>query len=207
MQESHQRLFAAGEMRYARNIEHQAVGAIEGGKRGEARAPVAQTLEKPRLFRRIRLDRDEGGMARARVRQRQSGRQAEPRGVGVDADEPLGVLDPGDRRERRALVNGLSRRARSVARRGSQRERNRRVVKVLSSLRHSSLTVRPDPPEAALLSAAVARAAEARLDEPRPAGEAAWQIAPRRRRDFRALGAAAISKRVSAALESLSAWP
>ena len=103
----HQRLFAAEEMRHARNVEHQAVGAIEGGERGEARAPVAQALEKPRLFRRVRLDRDEGGMARARVRQRQAGRQAEPRGVRVDADEPLGVLDPGDRRERRALVNGL----------------------------------------------------------------------------------------------------
>ncbi len=94
-------------MRHAGNVEHQAVGAIERGKRGEARAPVAQTLEKPRLFRRVRLDRDEGGMARARVRQREAGRQAEPRGVRVDADEPLGVLDPGDRRERRAFVNGL----------------------------------------------------------------------------------------------------
>ncbi len=45
-------------------------------------------------------------MAGARVRQREAGRQAEFCGVGVDADEPLGILDPGDRRERRRPVNG-----------------------------------------------------------------------------------------------------
>ncbi len=46
-------------------------------------------------------------MTRARVRQREAGRQAEPRGVLIDADEPLGVGDLGDRRERRRPVNGL----------------------------------------------------------------------------------------------------
>ncbi len=41
-------------------------------------------------------------MARARVGERQADGQAEPRRGGVDADEALGVVDPGDRRERRA---------------------------------------------------------------------------------------------------------
>ena len=138
-----QRRFAAEQMRHARNIEHQAVGAIERGERGEARAPVAETLEKPRLFRRVRLDRDEGGMARARVRQREAGRQAELCGVGVDADEPLGVLDPGDRRERRRPVNGLAAAGRGPSPDAAAREREiAGSSKVLSSLRHSSLTAR-----------------------------------------------------------------
>ena len=124
-----ERRFAAEKMRDAGNVEHQPVAPIERGERRKAGAPVAEALQKPRLFRRLRLDRDEGGKARARVGKRKAGGQAQPRGFGVDADEPLRVVDLGDGRERRGFINAVSRRARSVARRGSQRERNRRVVK------------------------------------------------------------------------------
>ena len=84
-----QRRFAAEKMRDAGDVEHEPVGAIERGERRIARAPVAETLEQPRLFRRLRLDGDEGGMARARIGERKAGGQAKLRGGGVDADEPL----------------------------------------------------------------------------------------------------------------------
>ena len=44
-------------------------------------------------------------MTRARVGKRQASGQSEPRGLGVDANQALGVVDLGDGRERRALVN------------------------------------------------------------------------------------------------------
>ena len=71
--------------------------AIERGERGEAGAPVAQALEKPRLFRWLSLDRDERRKAGARVGERKAQAQAEPRGLSVDADEPLRIVDFGDR--------------------------------------------------------------------------------------------------------------
>ncbi len=94
-------------MRDAGNVEHQPVGAIERGERSEARAPVAEALEQPRLFHRLRLDRDEVRVTRARVGEGQANGQSEPRGLGVDANQPLGVVDLGDGRERRALVNAI----------------------------------------------------------------------------------------------------
>ena len=42
------------------------------------------------------------GMTRARVGKRQADGQSEPRGLGVDANQALGVVDLGDGRERRA---------------------------------------------------------------------------------------------------------
>ena len=65
-----QRLVAAEQMGDARNVEHEPVGAVERGERGESRAPVAQALEKPRLFRRRGLERQrarESGRARRRA--------------------------------------------------------------------------------------------------------------------------------------------
>ena len=74
-------------------------------------------------------------MARARVGERQARREAEPRGGRVDADEALRVFDLGDERRGAAKLasspSPRSFRARSVARRGSHRERKRRFVKSL----------------------------------------------------------------------------
>ena len=116
-------------------------------------------------------------MAGARVRQREAGRQAEFCGVGVDADQPLGILDPGDRHERRRPVSGLAPPG-AVRRQTRQPERrNRRVVK-------SPLLASPFEPDRAAhvdrLGRPLARQGQARLDQPRRAGEGAGQIAPRR---------------------------
>src|SRR5208337_4698910 len=46
-------------------------------------------------------------MARARIRKRKADRQAEPRGLSVDANEPLRVIDLGYGRERRVPVNAM----------------------------------------------------------------------------------------------------
>ena len=124
-----ERRLAVEEMRDAGNVEHQPVGAIERGERRKAGAPVAEPLQEPRLFRGRRLDGDEGGKARARIGEREAAAQAQPRGFGVDADEPLRVVDLATAASGAALSTRLRRRARSVARRGSQRERNRRIVK------------------------------------------------------------------------------
>ena len=91
----------------AGNVEHQPVASVERGERGEARAPVAETLKQPRFFRRRRLDRDEVRVTRARVGEGQANGQSEPRGLGVDANQALGVVGLGDGRERRALVNAI----------------------------------------------------------------------------------------------------
>ena len=78
-------------------------------------------------------------MARARVGEREADGQAEPRRGGVDADEPLGVVDPGDRRERRAWVNGARDAARGRSPDAAARAREiAGSSKVLSSFRHSS---------------------------------------------------------------------
>ena len=123
-----QRRFALEQMGDAGNVEHQPVAPIERGERGIAGAPIAEARQKPRLFRRLSLDHDESRKAGARVGQRKAQAQAEPRGLSVDADQPLRIVDLGDRDKRRRSINAPSRRARSVARRGSQRERNRLVV-------------------------------------------------------------------------------
>ena len=75
---------AAEEVRDAGQIEREPVPPVQSGERGIARAPVAKPLEEPRLRRGRRLDRDEGGMARARIRQRKAGGQAQLRSGGVD---------------------------------------------------------------------------------------------------------------------------
>ena len=46
-------------------------------------------------------------MTRARIGERHAQGQSEPRGLGVDANQALGVVDLGDSRERRAPVNAL----------------------------------------------------------------------------------------------------
>ena len=100
-----QRRFALEQMGDAGNVEHQPVAPIERGERGKAGAPIAEALEQPRLFRRLSLDRDESRKAGARVGERKAYAQAEPRGLSVDADEPLRIVDPSDRDKRRRLVN------------------------------------------------------------------------------------------------------
>ena len=100
-----ERRLAAEEMRNTGNVEHQPVAPIERGERGKAGAPVAEALKKPRLFHRRRLDRDEIRVTRARVGERKADGQSEPRGLDVDADEPLSIVDLGDGRERRRFVN------------------------------------------------------------------------------------------------------
>ena len=89
----------------AGNVEHQPVGPVERGERGEAGAPIAEALDEPRLFLRLSLDRDESRKAGARVRERKANAQAEPRGLSVDGDQPLRIVDLGDRNKRRRLVN------------------------------------------------------------------------------------------------------
>ena len=89
----------------AGNVEHQPVAAIERGKRGVAGAPIAKARQKLRLFRRLSLDHDESRKAGARVGERKTEAQAEPRGVSVDADQPLRIVDLGDRRQRRRPIN------------------------------------------------------------------------------------------------------
>ena len=79
-----ERRLAAEEVGDAGQVEREPVAPVQSGERGIARAPVAEPLEEPRLLRRRRLDRDEGGMARARIRQRKAGGQAKLRGGGVD---------------------------------------------------------------------------------------------------------------------------
>jgi len=89
----------------AGNVEHQPVGAIERGKRGVAGAPIAEARQKLRLFKRLGLGDDESGKAGARVGERKAQVQAEPRRRAVDADQPLRIVDLGDRDKRRRLVN------------------------------------------------------------------------------------------------------
>ena len=100
-----QRRFPLEEMRDAGNVEHEPVSPIEGGERGVAGAPVAEPRQKLGLGDRLGLDDDERGKARPRVGERKARSQAEPRGLGVEADEPLRIVDFGDRDKRRALVN------------------------------------------------------------------------------------------------------
>jgi hypothetical protein len=89
----------------AGNVEHQPVVSIEGGERGIAGAPIAEARQKARLFKRLSLDYDESGKARACVRERKAKAQAQPCRLGVDANQPLRIVDLGDRRQRRALIN------------------------------------------------------------------------------------------------------
>ena len=89
----------------AGNVEHQPVGAIERGERGVTGAPIAEARQKLRLFRGLSFDHDESRKAGARVGKRKAQAQAEPCGLRVDADEPLRIVDFGDRDERRRLVN------------------------------------------------------------------------------------------------------
>ena len=89
----------------AGNVKHQPVVSIEGGERGITGAPIAEARQKARLFRRLGLDHDDSRKAGARVGQRKAQAQAEPRGLSVDADQPLRIVDFGDRDERRRLVN------------------------------------------------------------------------------------------------------
>ena len=103
--------------------------AIERDERGEARAPVGEALEQPRLFLRRRPRPRRGRMARARVGERQAGpgRAARPRRRrrrGARAFLTVATTASGAR-----WSTPCARRARSVASRGSHRERNRRIVK------------------------------------------------------------------------------
>ena len=100
-----QRRLALEQMGDAGNVEHQPVAPIEGGERSIAGAPIAEARQKLRLFRGLSFDHDESRKAGARVGQRKAQAQAEPRGLSVDADQPLRIVDFGDRDERRRLVN------------------------------------------------------------------------------------------------------
>ena len=169
-------------------------------------------------------------MAGARIRKREADSQAEPSRGGVDADETLGVIDPGDRRERGARVDPMES-PRAVRRQTRQPEREK------SSGRHNSLLVPPLEPHRArrVVQPAVAlwpRSLSAMLESRstgRPEGRpfltglstapaeraltsrAMQANGPGRSRPpaagLLALGAAAISKRVVAAVDSASAWP
>ena len=100
-----QRRFPFEQMGDAGNVEHQPVAPIEGGERGVAGAPIAEARQELRLFQRLSLDDDETRKARARVGERKADVQAEPRRRSVDADQPLRIVDLGDRDKRRRLVN------------------------------------------------------------------------------------------------------
>ena len=96
-----QRRLALEQMGDAGNVEHQPVAHIERGERRIAGAPIAEARQKLRLFRRLSLDHDESRKAGARVGKRKAQAQAEPRGLSVDADQPLRIVDLGDRGQRR----------------------------------------------------------------------------------------------------------
>jgi hypothetical protein len=102
-----QRRFALEQMSDAGNVEHQPVAPIKRGKRGIAGAPIAEARQKLRLFHRLSLDDDESRKAGARIGQRKAQAQAKPRGLSVHANQPLRIIDLGDRDERRALVNAV----------------------------------------------------------------------------------------------------
>ena len=124
-----QRRLAAEQMRDAGNVEHQPVAPIERGERGEARAPVAEALEEPRLFRRLGLDRDEAGeRARASASDRPTVSPSRAASASTQTSRSA-LLTLATAASGARLSTPLRRRARSVARRGSQRERNRRIVK------------------------------------------------------------------------------
>ena len=114
-------------------------------------------------------------MARAGVREREADGEAEPSRGGVDADEALGVVDPGDRRERPGRVNAVQT-PRAVRRQTRQPEREKSPgrQRIPSSYRHSSRTAR------------VGSSALSRLDQPRRAGEGPREIPAGGRRRFRA---------------------
>ena len=70
--------FAAEQMRAAADVEQDAVGRIDGNKRRVAQAPIGDGVEKTRIGGRILRHGDERGMHGARLRERQTGAQAEP---------------------------------------------------------------------------------------------------------------------------------
>ena len=115
---------SAEEMRDAGNVEHKPIGTIERRERGVARSPVAYPFEEQPFLGGRGLDDDEGRMAGARIRKREADSQAEPSRGGVDADEALGVIDPGDRRERGARVDPMET-PRAVRRQTRQPEREK----------------------------------------------------------------------------------
>ena len=100
-----QRRFAFEQMGDTGNVEYQPVAPIERRERSVAGAPIAKAHQKLRLFFGRRLGRDESRKAGARVGERKTYAQAEPRGLSVDADQPLRIVDPSDRDKRRRLIN------------------------------------------------------------------------------------------------------
>jgi hypothetical protein len=89
----------------AGNVEQQPVAPIERGERGVTGAPIAEARQKLRFFKRLSLGDDESGKASARIGERKAQAQAEPRGRGVYADQPLRIVDLGDRDKRRRPIN------------------------------------------------------------------------------------------------------
>src|SRR4029077_719231 len=110
-----------------------------------------------------------------------------------------------------ALSTPPSRRARSVARRGSQRERNRLVVNALAPESHvfeSHVLASPfetdDAPWVERLKRSFrSRTREARLDEPRSTGEGPGQVRASRRRDCGAGRSGDLEARLGGAGEAL----
>src|SRR3984957_16841813 len=110
-----------------------------------------------------------------------------------------------------ALSTPPSRRARSVARRGSQRERNRLVVNAHAPKSHvfeSHVLASPfqtnDAPWVESLNRSLGpRTREARLDESRPTGEGPGQVRASRRRDCDAGRSSDLKARLGGAGEAL----
>jgi hypothetical protein len=100
-----QRRFALEQMSDAGNVEHQPVAPVKRSERGVAGAPIAEARQKLRLFRGLSLDDDERRKASARVGERKAYIQAEPRSPGVDANQPLRIVDLGDGDKRRRLID------------------------------------------------------------------------------------------------------
>ena len=86
-----QRLLAAIKMRAAADVEQQAVGRIAGDQRRVAQAPVGDALEQRRVGLGVFVDGFERRMHGARLRQRETGVQAEPFRRLVDGDDQLGI--------------------------------------------------------------------------------------------------------------------
>ena len=147
------------------------------------------------------------GKARARVGEGQADGQSEPRGLGVDANQPLGVVDLGDGRERRALVNAIET-PRAVRRQPRQPQGEKSPDRQKPIPREIIVLASPFQTDDALGVESLKRplgpgAGKARLDEPRPAGERPGQVPAGRRLKLDARRGGDLEPRLGGAGEAL----
>ncbi len=92
-------LFAAEKMRRAGDVEHYPIGSIERGKRRKSAAPIGDVGEALRFSLSIGRKAGKSRHHGARIGEHHAGLEALSCGRGIDGDEPLRILDLGDRGE------------------------------------------------------------------------------------------------------------